>query len=87
MVKGLPPEHMEGFLVVECARQLFPFARRVIADASRDGGFPPLMLDPIDFLALYQRKLRERQETTGGTTREAAAAGDPAAEPAPPEDA
>lgn len=42
-------------LLIEAPRQLFPFARRVLADATRDGGYPPIMLDPIDFLALYQQ--------------------------------
>ena len=40
------------------ARLLFPFARRVVADATRDGGFPPLMIDPIDFVTLFRRKLQ-----------------------------
>ena len=42
-------------LLIEAPRQIFPFARRVLADATRDGGYPPIMLDPIDFLALYQQ--------------------------------
>jgi preprotein translocase subunit SecB len=52
-LKNVPEEHLELFLVVEAPRQLFPFARRILADATRDGGFPPLMLDPIDFAQLY----------------------------------
>jgi preprotein translocase subunit SecB len=52
-LKNIPAERVEGLLMVECPFVLFPFARRVIADVSRDGGFPPLMLDPIDFHALY----------------------------------
>ena len=50
---GAPAEAIEPFLVVEAPRILFPFACRVIADVVRDGGFPPLMLDPIDFASLY----------------------------------
>lgn len=50
---GAPQEAIEPFLIVEAPRILFPFARRVIADAVRDGGFPPLMLEPIDFAGLY----------------------------------
>lgn len=42
-------------LLIEAPRQIFPFARRVLADATRDGGYPPIMLDPIDFMALYQQ--------------------------------
>lgn len=52
-LRNVPEEHLELFLVVEAPRQLFPFARRIFADATRDGGFPPLMLDPIDFAQLY----------------------------------
>mgnify|MGYP003842506097 FL=1 len=52
-LNGITPEMMEPVLLVECPRLLFPFARRIMADVTRDGGFPPLMLDPIDFGALY----------------------------------
>ena len=57
---GAPEEALEPFLVVEAPRILFPFARRVIADCVRDGGFPPLMLEPIDFGRLYLRQLEAR---------------------------
>lgn len=59
---GAPQEAIEPFLIVEAPRILFPFARRVIADAVRDGGFPPLMLEPIDFGGLY---LQQRQNSGG----------------------
>ena len=52
-LQHVPEEALEPFLIIEAPRILFPFARRIIADATRDGGFPPLMLDPIDFHALY----------------------------------
>ena len=52
-LKNVPEEAIEPFCIIEGPRILFPFARRIIADAVRDGGFPPLMLDPIDFGALY----------------------------------
>jgi len=52
-LRNLPEEALEPFLVVEAPRILFPFARRIVADATRDGGFPPLMLEPIDFGSLY----------------------------------
>ncbi len=52
-LRNVPEEALEPFLIVEAPRILFPFARRVIADATRDGGFPPLMLEPIDFGSLY----------------------------------
>jgi preprotein translocase subunit SecB len=57
---GAPQDAIEPFLVVEAPRILFPFARRVIADAVRDGGFPPLMLEPIDFGGLYLQQLEGR---------------------------
>ena len=53
---NIPPDSLQPLLQIECPRLLFPFARRVVADATRDGGFPPLMIDPIDFVALYRRK-------------------------------
>ena len=57
---GAPQEAIEPFLIVDAPRILFPFARRVIADAVRDGGFPPLMLEPIDFGGLYLQQLEAR---------------------------
>ena len=50
---GIPEDKVESLLYVDCAFILYPFARRVMADVTRDGGFPPLMLEPIDFHALY----------------------------------
>lgn len=52
-LNNVPDEALEPFLIIEAPRIIFPFARRIVADAVRDGGFPPLMLDPIDFAALY----------------------------------
>ena len=60
-IDGFPQEHMLPILFIECPRLLFPFARHIIADASRNGGFPPLMLDPIDFAQMFQRKIAEDQ--------------------------
>ena len=58
---NIPEDRVEALLMVDCPFVLFPFARRVIADVTRDGGFPPLMLDPIDFHALYrQNKAKEK---------------------------
>ncbi len=51
----VPQEELEPALMIYCPGMLFPFARRILSDATRDGGFPPLMLDPIDFAALYQQ--------------------------------
>jgi preprotein translocase subunit SecB len=52
-ITGVPEEELEPVLLIECPRFLFPFARRVIADVSADGGFPPFLIDPIDFAAVY----------------------------------
>jgi preprotein translocase subunit SecB len=61
MLKGFPQENVQPLLLVECPRLLFPFARRVVADTTRDGGFPPLLLDPIDFAALYRMQMARQQ--------------------------
>src|SRR5262245_59696370 len=55
-LRGVPESLLQPVLFVDCATILFPFARRVLADAIRDGGFPPLLLDPIDFAKLYAHK-------------------------------
>jgi preprotein translocase subunit SecB len=60
-VQNLPPPALEPFLLVNCPSILFPFLRRLVADVTREGGFPPLLLDPFDFGALYLRKQQERQ--------------------------
>jgi len=61
---NVPPEHLEPILLVECPRLLFPFARNILADVTRDGGFPPVLLAPIDFVALWQSR-RGQAETVG----------------------
>jgi preprotein translocase subunit SecB len=53
-------EQLQPMLLVECPRYLFPFARTILADVTRDGGFPPLMLSPVDFTAMYMQSQRER---------------------------
>jgi preprotein translocase subunit SecB len=74
-LRNIPDDAGHAFLYAEAPRLLFPFARRVIADATRDAGFAPLMLDPMDFGALYQQQLAQRQaEQAGGG--EAPAAGE-----------
>lgn len=62
-LQGLAPEHHRPVLLIEGARLLFPFARAILAEATRDGGFPPLMINPIDFLDLYRRRYGVPQET------------------------
>jgi preprotein translocase subunit SecB len=59
-VENIPQESLHPVLLIEAPRQLFPFARRVLADATRDGGYPPLLLDPIDFVDLYRRNMEAR---------------------------
>jgi len=59
---NVPQESRQPILLIECPRLLFPFARRVVADATRDGGLPPLMIDPIDFAALYRRRQQQQQD-------------------------
>jgi preprotein translocase subunit SecB len=63
-VANIPQESLQPVLLVECPRLLFPFARRIVADCTRDGGFPPLMIDPIDFLTLYRRRLQQAAPAT-----------------------
>ncbi|MDQ0457951.1 protein-export chaperone SecB [Rhizobium paknamense] len=60
-VTGFPQEHMLPVLFIECPRLLFPFARQIIADATRNGGFPPLMIDPIDFAQMFAQRVAEEQ--------------------------
>ena len=61
-LEGIPPDSVGPLIMIECPRMLFPFAREIIASAIVSGGFPPLMLDPIDFVALYQQKLAQAQQ-------------------------
>jgi preprotein translocase subunit SecB len=60
-VQNVPQQHLHPFVMIECPRLLFPFARQIVAEATRNGGFPPLMLDPIDFAQMFQQKLAEDQ--------------------------
>ena len=69
-LQNIPAEQQHPVVMIECPRLLFPFARQIIAEAVRGGGFPPLYIDPIDFAALYQARMTE-----------AAAKGPPAGEP------
>lgn len=58
----VPAEHLQLVLWVECPRLLFPFARGIVADATRDGGFPPVLLQPLDFVELYRQRLAHGAE-------------------------
>lgn len=69
-LRNVPDDHVQPFLLGEGPRLLFPFARRVLADAVRDGGFPPLLLEPIDFAGMYQAQAEAEGQpavTTGET--------------------
>lgn len=59
---NVPAEHVEPILLIEIPRLLFPFARNIIADLTRESGFPPLMINPIDFVGLYHQRLAEMQK-------------------------
>ena len=66
-IGGVTNEQLEPALLIECPRYLFPFARRIIADLIIDGGFPPFLLEPLDFAAIYQAR-REQGGIAGGVT-------------------
>ena len=59
VLKDVPEDYLQQILMIEIPRQIFPFARRIVADVTRDGGLVPLMLEPIDFVAIYRRKVAE----------------------------
>ncbi|MDG1935173.1 MAG: protein-export chaperone SecB [Paracoccaceae bacterium] len=63
-ISGVPDEQMHPFLLIECPRMLFPFLRRIVSDITRDGGFPPLNLENIDFIKLYKNEAARRQAET-----------------------
>ena len=64
-LSGLPDNAIEPVLLVECPRILFPFARNILSDVTRDGGFPPVLLQPIDFVALWQQRRAQAPGQTG----------------------
>ncbi|MGF1500194.1 MAG: protein-export chaperone SecB [Paracoccaceae bacterium] len=68
--ENVQQQHVHPFLFIECPRQLLPFARRVIADVTRDGGYPPLMLDNVDFAKLYRQRVEaaRAKQAEGGDT-------------------
>ncbi len=61
-IENVPDEQMHPFLLIECPRMTFPFVRRIVSDVTRDGGFPPLNLDNIDFVQLYRQNLLAQQQ-------------------------
>ena len=63
-LENFPPNLLHPAVLIECPRMLFPFARQILADATRNGGFPPLMLDPIDFATMYQKRMAQQVKAT-----------------------
>jgi preprotein translocase subunit SecB len=59
-IENLPEDQLHPYLMIECPRMIFPFLRRVVSDVTRDGGFPPMNLEPIDFMALYRNEIQRR---------------------------
>ena len=68
-VTGVPEDQIHPYLMIECPRILFPYLRRIVGDVTRDGGFPPLNLEQINFLALYQKELARRQAEAEKATK------------------
>ena len=61
-IEGVTDDQIHPFLLIECPRLMFPFVRRIISDVTRDGGFPPLNVDTVDFMALYRQELARRAQ-------------------------
>jgi preprotein translocase subunit SecB len=61
-IEGVNDDQIHPFLLIECPRLMFPFVRRIISDVTRDGGFPPLNVDTVDFMALYRQELARRAQ-------------------------
>jgi len=64
-ILNVPQESLHAVVMIECPRLLFPFAREIVAAAVRNGGFPPLLLDPVDFVSLYRQNLAQQQGAQG----------------------
>ena len=74
-IEGVPEKAIHPVLLIECPRILFPFARRIIADATRDGGYPPLLLDMVDFAGIYKAEVKRRQDAAAAEKAKEEAAG------------
>lgn len=72
LVENVPEAQLHPFLLIECPRMIFPYVRRIVGDVTRDGGFPPLNLDNIDFMALYRQELARRAKQTEAAPAEGA---------------
>lgn len=69
-VENVPEQQLHPVLLIECPRILFPFARRIVSDATRDGGYPPLLLDMVDFAGIYTAEVKRRQEAAAAEKAE-----------------
>ena len=67
-IENIPDDQLHPYLLIECPRMLFPFLRRIVSDITRDGGFPPLNLENIDFLKLYRQEIERRKQEDEKTT-------------------
>lgn len=65
-LENIPQEHIHPAIMIECPRMLFPFARQIVAEAVQNGGFPPFLLNPVDFVGLYQQRMAEMQQAQPG---------------------
>ena len=61
-IENVPEDQLHPFLMIECPRMIFPFLRRIVSDVTRDGGFPPLNLENIDFLSMYRNEIARRAQ-------------------------
>ena len=68
-LRNIPQDQMHPAVMIECPRLLFPFAREIVANSVRDGGFPPLMLDPVDFVSLYRQNMERQAAAQGAQIR------------------
>ena len=64
---GVPQDAVQAIVMIECPRLLFPYAREIVSSAVRNGGFPPLMIDPVDFVSLYRQKMAQTQQGSQST--------------------
>lgn len=74
-IQNVSQEQLSPLLLIECPRHLFPFARAIIADATINGGFPPLLIQPIDFVDLFRQQVAARQQAEGDKEKKASANG------------
>ena len=78
-IKNIAADQLEGVMLVECPRLLFPFMRKIIADATQNGNFPPLMLEPIDFMNIYLTNKQRQQQAASAENGAAASPADQSA--------